>query len=66
MGLSVVAIVLIVVGALMVTGALVYLVWPVIESLWKKSGPLATTLTKRPVPETPRTGTELPPLLTPA
>ena len=65
MGLSVVAIVLIVVGALMVTGALVYLVWPMIES-WKKSDPLATTLTKRSAPETPRAGTELPPLLTPA
>jgi hypothetical protein len=59
------AIVLIAIASVLVVGSLFYLVWPMLESLWKapnKPAPEAAA-PMQPAPE--RAGTELPPLLTP-
>ena len=57
------AIALIVIGSLLVVAAIVYLTWPMLESLWspKKVDELPKVEGNERVP-----GTELPPLLTPA
>ena len=71
MGLTVTAIVLIVIGSVLIVGALLYLAWPMLASLCKGSSARASDATgwvaaaersERPA----RPGTELPPLLTPA
>mgnify|MGYP002826356988 CR=1 FL=1 len=65
-GLSTTAIVLIVVGSLLIVGALLYLVWPMLSSLWKSPEPAEPMLDKKPRAPEQRVGAELPPLLTPA
>ena len=66
-GLSTTAIVLIVIGSVLVVGALLYLLWPILASLCKGASAPASdaAVAMRPTPERVP-GTELPPLLTPA
>jgi hypothetical protein len=61
------AIALIVVGSVLVVGALLYLVWPMLTSLCKRASPPVSdaAVAMNPTPERVP-GTELPPLLTPA
>lgn len=66
MGLSVAAIVLIVVGSLLIVGALLYLGWPMLSKLWSSSEAPEPMLEKKQRAPEQRVGTELPPLLTPA
>ena len=69
MELTTTAIVLIVIGSVLVVGALLYLAWPMLASLCKGSSAPASdaTVAMKPTAERPeRSGTELPPLLTPA
>ena len=75
MGLTVTAIVLIVIGSVLIVGALLYLAWPMLASLCKGSSdcasdakaPMNATAERSERPARPaRPGTELPPLLTPA
>jgi len=72
MELTTTAIVLIVIGSVLVVGALLYLAWPMLASLCKGSSDCASdaTVAMKPTGERPerpgRSGTELPPLLTPA
>ena len=72
MELTVTAIVLIVIGSVLIVGALLYLAWPMLASLCKGSSDCASDA-KAPMNATAerserpaRPGTELPPLLTPA
>ena len=65
-GLSTAAIVLIVVGSLLIVGALLYLVWPMLSSLWTRPEPAEPMLEKKPRAPDQKVGAELPPLLTPA
>ena len=66
-GLSTTAIVLIVIGSVLVVGALLYLLWPMLASLCKGASAPASdaAVAMNPTPERVP-GTELPPLLTPA
>ena len=72
MGLTVTAIVLIVIGSVLIVGALLYLAWPMLASLCKGSSDPAPDATVPMKPTTERSerparsGTGLPPLLTPA
>ena len=63
------AIVLIVVGSLLIVSGLLYLVWPMLSSLWSGSSesPASDPEPKQLSREAKqRVGAELPPLLTPA
>ena len=69
MGLSTAAIVLIAIGSVLIVGALLYLVWPMLSSLWSggSESPESELEAKQPSREAKqRVGAELPPLLTPA
>ena len=65
------AIVLIVIGSILVVGALLYLLWPMIASLWAPKKADASLDADGEAKQTRRSfsqmsGLELPPLLTPA
>lgn len=70
-GLTIAAIVLIVIGSVLIVGALLYLLWPLISSLWapKKRDASIDADGKAAQPRrsfSQMSGLELPPLLTPA
>jgi len=70
-GLSVAAIVLIVIGSVLIVGALLYLLWPMISSLWAPKKADASLDANGEAKQSRRSfsemsGLELPPLLTPA
>tara|TARA_X000000368_G_scaffold152875_1_gene120497 strand:- start:96 stop:734 length:639 start_codon:yes stop_codon:yes gene_type:complete len=64
-GISALAIVLIVVGAIVAIGVALYLAWPMISPHLKQSSALTTRLTTRGTTATKAGGAELPPLFSP-